>query len=103
MRGKPDPPLAPQALLVTIYGDCLAWKGRGAFVRSILRFGPSGDSVLGLAVWASKSTFSFNFHGKVCSMDAIEEVQSGCFDGNLHVSDFECSEEVQSFGGVKAL
>ena len=74
MRGKPDPPLAPQALLVTIYGDCLAWKGSGAFLRTILRFGAPGGQAVGLAVWASKSTFSFDFHGKVCSMDAIEEV-----------------------------
>ena len=52
---------------------------------------------------ASKSTFRHHFHDKVSSVDAIEEVWSGCFDGGHHHVDCDGSEEVQSFECVKVL
>ena len=88
VRDKPGPPLAPQALLVTIDGDFVARKGNEAFLRSILRFGASGGCFFRLAVAASKSTFRHHFHDKVSSIDAIEEGWSGIFDGSLHVVNF---------------
>ena len=103
VRDKPGLPLVPQALLVTMDGDLCARKGDGAFLGSILRLSASLGHFLRLAVAASKSTLRHNFHDKVSSIDAIEEVRSGCFDGSLHFVDFDCSEEVQSLEGLKVL
>ena len=104
LLGKPGPLIiVSQPMLVTTNGDFHGGKGSGAFPSSILRFGAPRSCFFRLSVVASKSIFSCNFHGKVCSLDAVEEVWNGCFDGSLHVVDLDCSEEMPSLEGAKVL